>query len=181
MRLGGPQGGPLDVLCKSCNSAKGAKLPTPVVAGLAVTLIAGPPCGGKSTYLAGHAQPGDLIVDYDALAVALHLGVASHDQGTLLKPFICEARDAVLDRLMLGNHGIRHAWVLHTGSTRRERDLYRKRYGADVVMVLSPEDVCLRRAMAQRPDAWPSYIRRWFGAYEPDPRDEIVRGYDPEG
>ncbi|SRR6266571_1970326 len=178
-RLGGPQDGPLQVLCRQCNSAKGAKLPVPVVAGLSVVLVAGPPCGGKSRYLRDHAGPADLIVDYGALAVALQLGAASHEQRDAHRPFICEARDAILDRLMMGNHHVRRAWVVNSGAKRIDRDHYRRRHGAHVVLVHSPEDVCLARAQGQRPDAWTKYIRRWFAEYEPDERDELVRGYEP--
>lgn len=179
IQLGGPQGGPLTVLCQPCNSARGAKLPTIAVAGLSVVLVAGPPCGGKSSFLAAHAGPDDLIVDYDAIAIALQPGGISHGHRDLHRPFVCEARDAVLDRLMLGNHGIRRAWIINVAETRAKRDRYRQRYGAHVVLVMTPEDVCLSRALAERPAAWPTYIARWFKAYEADERDEIVRGYEP--
>lgn len=33
-----------------------------------VTLVCGPPCSGKSTHVARHAQPGDLIVCFDQYA-----------------------------------------------------------------------------------------------------------------
>src|SRR4051812_27437058 len=32
-----------------------------------VTLIAGPPCAGKTTYAAAHARPADLILDQDVI------------------------------------------------------------------------------------------------------------------
>lgn len=177
-RLGGPQDGPLNVLCRQCNSAKGANLPTPVVAGLSVVLVAGPPCGGKSAYVAQHAGPADLVVDYDALAVALQVAGDTHRHLDAHKPMICEARDAILDRLMMGNHHVRRAWVVHNGARRIDREHYRRRHGAHVVLVLSPEDVCVARAQGQRPADWPRYIRRWFSSYEPDERDELVHGYD---
>jgi len=177
-RLGGPQDGPLQVLCKGCNSAKGASLPPPVIAGLSITLVAGPPCGGKSRYLSEHAGPQDLIVDYDRLAQALQLDAGTHEHIDAHKPMICEARDAILDRLLMGGHLVHRAWVIHGGAKRIDRDHYRRRHNADVVMVLSPEDVCLARALGQRPPSWTKYIRRWFSEYEPDSRDEVVRGYD---
>lgn len=176
-RLGGPQDGPLQVLCRGCNSAKGASLPPPVVPGLSVVLVAGPPCGGKNAYLREHAGTADLIVDYDALAGALQLNPADHAHLEAHKPMICEARDAILDRLIMGGHHVRRAWVINSGAKRIDRDHYRKRHGAHVVMVLSPEDVCLARALGQRPGSWATYIRRWFAEYEPDARDEVVRGY----
>lgn len=172
---GGRQGGELRVLCKPCNSARQATMDTPVVAGLSVTLVAGPPCGGKSSYVAEHALPSDLVVDYDALAAALRVDGARYEHVESHRPMVCEARDAVLERLVLGNHGVRRAWVMNTGAKRAVRESYRRRYGARVVVVWAPEDVCLRRAMGGRPEAWWGHVRAWFDGYEPDPRDEIVK------
>lgn len=179
LNLGGPQGGPLGILCRSCNSAKQDSLEPPRVPGLSVTLIAGPPCGGKSTYLRTHAGPNDLVVDYDAIAVALQASGTTHQQIDVHKHFIWEARDAVLERLALGNHGVRAAWVIASAPKRKERDRYRRRYGAQVVVVTAPEEVCLRRAMSERPDDWYGHVRGWFDKYEPDPLDVVVRGYEP--
>lgn len=175
--LGGAEGGPLAVLCRSCNSAKQDSLPPPVTPGFVLTLIAGPPCGGKNTYLAGQAGPQDLIVDFDALAVALQPSGRSHGHVAAHKPLVCEARDAVLERLRLGGHGVRRAWVIASAPRRADRERYRHRYAARVVVVMSPEEVCLRRAMGQRPDSWAGYVRDWFAAYEPDERDELVDGF----
>jgi predicted kinase len=177
--LGGPQGGELAVLCKSCNSAKQDSLPPPEVPGLTVTLVAGPPCGGKNTYVLSQAGPADLVVDFDALAVALQPKGSTHGHVEAHKQFVFEARDAVLERLRLGGHGVRAAWVIASAPKKVDRERYRRRYGARVVVVSSPEEVCLRRAMGERPGDWYGYVRDWFAAYEPDPRDVVVRGFDP--
>lgn len=172
---GGEQGGPLRVLCRPCNSARQATLDTPVVAGLSVTLVTGPPCSGKSAYVAARALASDLVIDYDALAAALRPDGARYAHVESHRPFVCEARDAVLERLMLGNHGVRRVWVMNTAAKRAVRESYRRRYGARVVVVWAPEEVCLRRAMGERPEAWWGHVRSWFDAYEPDPRDEVVK------
>lgn len=36
-----------------------------------LTVITGPPCGGKTQYARKHALPGEVIVDFDAIAVEL--------------------------------------------------------------------------------------------------------------
>ncbi|WP_285636856.1 HNH endonuclease [Actinoallomurus iriomotensis] len=174
---GGRIDGQLRVLCRSCNSSRQAELDTPVVPGLALTLVAGPPAAGKNAYVREHAAKGDLVIDYDAIAVALQLdGTGLYEHIDAHGPFVAEARDAVLDRLVLGNHDVRRAWVISTAAKRTVRDSYRRRYGARVVVVLAAEELCLRRAMAERPEQWRRYVREWFDAYEPDERDEIVRG-----
>lgn len=178
LALGGPQGGALEVLCRSCNSSKQASLPAPVIPGLTVTLVAGPPCGGKSSYLRAHADPTDLVIDYDALAVALQPAGETHRHVEAHKHFIWEARDAVLERLRLGEHGVRTAWIVASAPKRSDRERYRRRYGAQVVLVWSPEEVCLRRASGERPGDWFGHVRSWFASYERDERDVVVDGYD---
>nr|WP_062336168.1 hypothetical protein [Herbidospora sakaeratensis] len=173
---GGAENGPLRVLCRTCNSARRAELDAPNVPGLVVTLVAGPPCAGKSAYVRANALPSDLVVDYDALAQALQVpGRELYQHLASHRPIVTEARDAVLDRLVLGNHDVKRVWVLATAATKADRDRYRRRYAARVVMVLAPEEVCLRRAMGERPEAWWGYVRSWFAAYEPDERDEVVK------
>jgi hypothetical protein len=51
-----------------------------------VTLVTGPPCAGKTTYVNTHARPGDLILDQDTIgATAMRRGltrVAAMTSGT---------------------------------------------------------------------------------------------------
>ncbi|MEV7268417.1 hypothetical protein AB0N38_33160 [Micromonospora aurantiaca] len=141
-----------------------------MVSGTKVTLVAGPPCAGKSTYVAQHRQPGDLVVDYDELSVAL--GGQRYDPGPGLRPFVLDARDAVLTRLRSGRHELARAWVIHSAPTRAERAVYHDA-GDAVVLLLTDAPVCLDRAGLHRPDSWAGHIRAWFDRYEPDPRDAI--------
>lgn len=36
-----------------------------------ITVITGPPCAGKTTYMSEHAKPDDVVIDYDTLAQSL--------------------------------------------------------------------------------------------------------------
>lgn len=173
---GGRQDGPLRVLCRSCNSSRQAELDTPIVPGLTLTLVCGPGGSGKNHYVREQALPSDLVIDYDAIALALQpAGAESHHHVESHFPFIASARDAVLDRLVLGNHKVRRAWVIHTGAKKSLREHFRQRYGAQVVVILPPEEMCLQRVMNERPREWWGYVRSWFEAYEPDPRDTVIK------
>lgn len=173
--VGGAPDGQLRVLCRSCNSSRGASMAELRAPGLEVVLVAGPACSGKTRYVAEHAGPDDLVLDFDSLAEAMSLAgryehVSSH------VPLVAEARDAVLDRLLLGGHSVRRCWVISTAAKRRTRRHYRDRYGARVVVLVPSEETCLLRAMRERPAAWQQYVREWFDAYESDPADEVIRG-----
>ncbi|QIJ62560.1 HNH endonuclease [Streptomyces sp. JB150] len=173
---GGSEAGELRVLCRSCNSARGASMADRRVPGLEIVLVAGPACAGKNTYVRQHADPEDLVLDLDALNEAMNLaGPRVHIPAHL--PFVCEARDAVLERLLLGGHQVRRCWVISTAPERARREHYRRRYGARVVVLWWPEETCLLRAMRERPPEWQQYVRQWFDRYEPDPKDTVLRNW----
>lgn len=67
-------GGPTSVAnlrraCRHCNALRSDR--TLSGYGARYHAIIGPPCGGKSTWLAEHAQPGDIVLDHDALATCM--------------------------------------------------------------------------------------------------------------
>lgn len=137
-----------------------------------VTLVCGPPCAGKNTYVRAHAAPSDLVVDLDALLVALG-APGSHDHPPALMPFAFEARDAVVQRLFSGRHRVGAAWVIASAPTRRHRLPYHDA-GHRVVLCDPGRDVAEERAGRERPAPWLDYIDTWYAAYEPDFRDQIV-------
>lgn len=136
-----------------------------------MTLVAGPPCGGKSTFVRDHAEPGDLIVDWDLLLMAITPGGHHMDPGPL-RPYLAAARDAILARLRTCPW--QRAWIINSAPSRTRRESYRTQYGAGSVVVMAPREVCLTRARTQRPGRWTLYIDRWFERYEADPSDEVI-------
>ncbi|MEU1596193.1 hypothetical protein ABZ468_25875 [Streptomyces sp. NPDC005708] len=173
---GGSEAGALRVLCRSCNSARGSSMADRRVPGLEVVLVAGPPCAGKNRYVAEHADPEDLVLDLDALMDAMSLA-GDREWVDVLVPVVTEARDAALERLLLGGHQVRRCWVISTAPEANKRAHYRKRYGARSVLLWWPEETCLLRAMRERPPQWQGYVRNWFDRYEPDPADEVLRSW----
>lgn len=84
----------LRAACNRCNSTRAVRQkaadgwrrsPTNIV------LIAGPPCAGKSTYAQQHAEPGDMVIDYDLIAAAIG-SPDHHDHPASLRPAIVRAR-----------------------------------------------------------------------------------------
>ena len=133
-----------------------------------VTAVCGPPCAGKTTYVRDQARPGELVVDLDALYVAL--GDQPYAQSAAIRPLALDARDAILHRLESGRHELSGAWVIASAPSSHDRDRYH-RLGYTVVVLLPPRSVCEERARAERPGPWLDAIDRWFGSYTPHPAD----------
>lgn len=105
-----------------------------------VIFVCGAPCSGKTTFVKKHRSKGDLIVDVDALFVALGLGKA-YDNDKRLSPFVMEARDAVIRRLCKSSE-VSRAWVTSCAPTTAERELWRSR-NAKVIQLQTTPEQCL--------------------------------------
>lgn len=150
-------------VCEPCRHKKRRRF-TPAPAGSVTTLVWGPPCAGKNTYVEQHRQPGDMVVDFDAVMIALG-GAGGHDQPTALRPFVFDCIDAVMRRLASGNHVVGRAWVIQSAPTRVDRDPFRS---GQLVGLVTDIETCKDRAKRERPDAWLGYIDSWYAKYEPE-------------
>lgn len=111
-----------------------------------VTIVCGPPCSGKSTYVRTHMQPGDLVVDYDDIARRLG-SPREHDH----HPSYHRPVEATIGRAIAGIKRGRHerAWVIRSGVT-RARELADQLDGT--VVVLDEDDAVLHERATQRPN-----------------------------
>jgi len=128
------------------------------------TLVAGPPCGGKSTYVRDHISAGQSVVDFDEIVEELGFERYRAPQEAQAKAYAlwlqrCETAD----------------WLVWTAPKRWQRGRFRGKGGRSVVVLASAEE-CLARAAESRPPEWESLIRGWFRAYEPSRSggDEVV-------
>lgn len=143
-----------------CDRCRGVQTGT---AGRIVTLVAGPPCSGKNHYVEQRRAPGDLVLDMDALRLALGSAEMHDVNGGHLLPFVSAARDAVLERLCQP-HSLRRAWVIACAPLAHQRAIIP---GASVVVLDTSADICHERAAAERPALWHQLIDDWFRDYEP--------------
>jgi hypothetical protein len=106
-------------------------------------VVIGPPCAGKTTYVATHATPGDLIVDFDLIAQALGSG-RTHEHDPQFMAVAQASRQSAV-AAALGTAA--RVWVVLT---------YRRQIGplglseATVVVMDTPIDECVRRAVTNR-------------------------------
>ena len=143
-----------------------------------LTVVCGPPCSGKSTYVAERAEPGEIVLDFDVLYAGL-TGLELYERAD--RPEVARAvwagYFALVDR-------IRHdrslkGWAILTGPARKTRSRFHAE-GAHVVLLEVAREECLRRlADSDRPDTakvqWRAFIDEWFDEYEPDDRDVVIR------
>lgn len=157
--LGGPD--TLDNLRpahRSCNSARGTG-----VLGGQVTVVTGPPAAGKTTFVRENAKPGDVVIDYDALAVALQLpGAHPHDHPPAVLHVAAAARTAAI-AAATGPRGRAPVWLIDSRPTPKRMAGYRAR-GWRVVTIDPGRDVVLARARAVRMGSTIDVINEWYAS-----------------
>jgi hypothetical protein len=123
-----------------------------------VTLVTGPPCAGKTTWVRAHAGPDDLALDRDAID-------HPHPEREFRR---------LADRIAHSTAGT--AWVIRSVPRRADREALATRLRADRVVLLLPDlDTLLDRAKHRpNPTREISAVRAWLSRYEPSPLDEVL-------
>ncbi|ANA87604.1 polynucleotide kinase [Gordonia phage Jeanie] len=158
--LGGPD--TLDNLRPAhlaCNQRRGTG-----ATGHQVTVVCGPPAAGKTTFIHEHAKPGDVVIDFDALAVALQLpGASTHDHPDGVPHVAAAARTAAI-AAATGPRGRARVWLVDTQPTPKRLGSYRAR-GWRVVTIDPGRDVVMAR-MGERPPRALEAVARWYDGVE---------------
>jgi predicted kinase len=124
-------------------------------------LVVGPPAGGKSTWVGAHAKPGDITVDYDALANVLSPGDSDrHDHSAEVKAVTKACRQAAIDTAV-GMRDRTDVYVIHSTPSKETLHKY-LRQGAQVIVVDPGCDVVFDRARHSRPGWMHGAIKRWY-------------------
>ena len=131
-------------------------------------LVAGPPCGGKTTFVKVRALPHESVLDFDDIVERL-TGDRYAEQAPKV---LAEARRQWKAALPAAD------WVVWTAPRRVDRGRFRSQFNAQVYVVMAPLGVCLERAKRERPPPWEDLIRRWFADWEPSRsgQETIVNG-----
>lgn len=131
-------------------------------------VITGPPCSGKSTYVREHAQDGDVLVDFDAIAQALGSSVAHGSEGHVREAAF-KARNAVVGYL-LDNAEDAEGWIIHSSPADWQLEAY-EAAGAEFIALDADMETCLERAEQDgRPPDEADKIREWFANNDQAPK-----------
>lgn len=110
-----------------------------------ITVVIGPPCSGKTTYVAANFGPNDVVIDFDLLAVAFgSMQPWNHSQPHVR---MAQAARAAAIGHALGDPQSDHTvWVILTD---RQQATHFALAGARTIVMDTPLDECERRAIAQ--------------------------------
>lgn len=112
-----------------------------------VTVVTGPPGSGKSTYVAAHAGPDDLVLDIDVIASRLtgrppHSKLTGDEIGKAL-----DVRNVLLAECARAFPLWPAAWLIVTATTSQALTFWRGKYN-NVITLDTPRDVCAERINA---------------------------------
>jgi uncharacterized protein len=126
---------------------------------MTITVVLGPPCAGKSTFVAENAADGDVVVDFDKLAIAFGSKTA-HDAPYAIRSVTHAAREAAIDLVLAGIDS--DSWIIHSSPPPEWMTRY-EAAGARIEEIDPGIDVCLDRARQNGRPAWTEgAINRWY-------------------
>jgi hypothetical protein len=130
-----------------------------------LTVVTGPPCAGKSTYVRAASAPGDIVVDLDVIASALSgVDPDAHDHPRHVRVVAIAATSAAIARALRFARTSVRIWVIQCTPSASDREAYR-RAGATFKLIDPGLGVCLERA-SDRPPHMRGLILDWYGVDE---------------
>lgn len=124
---------------------------------MALTVVTGPPCSGKTTYVHEHAKPGDIIIDLDPIAEALG-SPDHHDHPEPLRRVAQAARRAAIAEAIRQHRRGASVWIVECDPTRDRRAEYHRASAQFISLRVSVDE--LHRRAADRPRLWHALIDR---------------------
>lgn len=130
-----------------------------------VYIVWGPPLSGKTSLVREIMRPGDIVMDMDALWMAVTL------QPEYIKPDnvrfnVFALRDNLLDQIKTRYGQWYDAYIIGGYPDKYERERLAQTLGAELIHREATLEECLRRrAEAGRPERWDGYIRDWFDRF----------------
>jgi hypothetical protein len=135
-----------------------------------IYLIYGAPLSGKSTYLNEVKQPGDVIVDVDAIRKCVS-GEALHKIYPTHNSIVFGIRNFMLDAIKTRKGNWHRAYVVGGYPLESARKRLCLELGAQEIFIEATKEECFERLEADADnrdvEAWRGYIDDWFEQYSP--------------
>jgi hypothetical protein len=141
---------------------------------MALHIVCGPPAAGKTTYVNENRQSGDVVIDHDALAVALGSS-DSHDHPAAIARAAHVARGATMKAARDIDADV---WVIHTDPDESSLANYREQ-GAEIVVV-DPGESVVRERLKHRPESSQAAVDAWYSRLPAIKREIPDRGANPD-
>ena len=136
-----------------------------------VFLVYGCPLSGKTSYVQGVCEIGDLIVDIDSIWAAVNGGI-SYAKPKSLNSVVFGIRDYLLDSVKVRRGRWNNAYLIGGYPLISERERLCKSLGARSVYIECSKAEALRRLDVvedgRDKDLWSGYIDEWFQRFTPD-------------
>jgi predicted ABC-type ATPase len=116
-----------------------------------LTVVTGPPCSGKTTYVSEHRQPGDVIIDFDALAQAF--GADSREYTPAITAVTQYARGAAIKIAITWHLRGARVWITDCQPSAARRQQYARAGAVHVALAVDPAELH-RRIEAERPASY---------------------------
>lgn len=127
-------------------------------------VVTGPPTAGKTTWVAQHAKPGDITIDYDALVNALTpRGPEPYDAPMHIVDVAQTARNAAI-HIALNKLWHCHVYIIDSQPNDEARQRY-ERLGAQFINIDPGHEVCAARARAERHPRIQQAVDHWYGSH----------------
>lgn len=135
-----------------------------------VFIVAGAPGSGKRTLVRDFLQPGDIVVDLDAIAAALMGTDSMHPHYTTILPLVLAIRDALYQAISLRLGEWRRAFVITGTPDDAQLDQLVKLLNAKCIYLDADEAMCIERVESDpdRPnkDNARAVVHDWFRKHE---------------
>lgn len=137
-----------------------------------IYLVYGCPLSGKSSYVEGVAEPGDLIVDIDRIWQCVS-GQPMYVKPGRLNAVVFGIRDFLLESVRLKRGKWNRCYLIGGYPLISERERLCKELGAREIYIDASKEVCIERLDTcddgRDQGEWKKYIEEWWKRYRPSP------------
>jgi hypothetical protein len=154
------------IICRPCHDAEHTRFGQGIKQ---VFVVYGSPQSGRKTYVMGKKMANDLVVDIDALYIAV-TGYGYGNKPNSLYKNVARLRTTMIDMITTRYGDWGTAWIIGTYADRYNREQIVNDTGATLIHIKTDKDECIRRLarndkLRHRQAEWTGYINKYWDEY----------------